>query len=944
MDAAKTRLKFRSHNLNGFKNSKEFLIQECNDDSFSVLAIQEHWLKPTHRKHMGTNSLKVLHPKFDAYATSGMASQIDQRILKGRPYGGTGFLFHKSLSKCIRAKVNEKHDRVSVMELSTVTENILLISAYMPYYNTDNNPEQLLEYRSTLAFIENLMANNPLHKFILFMDLNCNLYNTTHPYSSLINTMIGTYDLISSFDFLPGFDSTRDYTRFDVKRNSFTLIDGILISKSISHIVESCTILHSPLNVSDHLPVEIAVNIEIGDFLEDKSRISNFIPWSSLTSDELLSFRDNMTSSLMQISIPFQALNHGSELCDNCECLIALEKFYQDIVMAVSQADHCLPRKKHGLAKPFWSPELTVLKQKSIDSYSLWKSCSCPQSGPIFEEKRKANYQYKRALRISKQDSSSSMSDEMSTNLLSKDYNSFWKNWRQNTGNGRACSSMIDGFVDHKEIADCFATVYKGIYRSSVADDKLRTSFNEAFSPYQAEHQGDSLEPHLFTWSDVVDAVFSLKLGKATSTFLKAEHIFCGSPELTCFLQLLFNGLLSHSYMPYEFLCGTITPIVKDPNGDTTDSGNYRAVTLGPIFLQVFENLLMSKFGHFMSTNDLQFGFKRSHSTSHAVFVLREVINYYTTHGSNIVVSFLDCSKAFDTISHYGIFLKLIERKVPLCFLKIMIYWYLNMQTRCFWRDAFSEYFKVLTGTKQGGVLSPRLFSMYMDGLILRLKQAGIGCHILNVFLACLLYADDMCLLAPSRGAMQQLLSICDKYCSEFCLSFNVKKSKVLLFGNMKNLIIDPLMLDNKPIEVVTEWKYLGTTISSGRNMSFSTRSELSAFYRSFNSVMSAIQKPNSLVLMNILYSNCVPNLTYAAEVKDVSSRELIDLNVALNNSIRRIFSYNRWESTRALRQQLNFPNITEIFHQRRRCFISRCQRSENLIILFLIGLPTLSL
>ena len=328
----------------------------------------------------------------------------------------------------------------------------------------------------------------------------------------------------------------------------------------------------------------------------------------------------------------------------------------------------------------------------------------------------------------------------------------------------------------------------------------------------------------------------------------------------------------------------------------------------------------------------------------HMLYFFFANLSITTPHGSNIVVSFFDCTKAFDTISHYGIFLKLIERKVPLCFLKIMIYWYLNMQTRCFWRDAFSEYFKVLTGTKQGGVLSPRLFSMYMDGLILRLKQAGIGCHILNVFLACLLYADDMCLLAPSRGAMQQLLSICDKYCSEFCLSFNVKKSKVLLFGNMKNLIIDPLMLDNKPIEVVTEWKYLGTTISSGRNMSFSTRSELSAFYRSFNSVMSAIQKPNSLVLMNILYSNCVPNLTYAAEVKDVSSRELIDLNVALNNSIRRIFSYNRWESTRALRQQLNFPNITEIFHQRRRCFISRCQRSENRIILFLIGLPTLSL
>ena len=91
-----------------------------------------------------------------------------------------------------------------------------------------------------------------------------------------------------------------------------------------------------------------------------------------------------------------------------------------------------------------------------------------------------------------------------------------------------------------------------------------------------------------------------------------------------------------------------------------------------------------------------------------------------------------------------------------------MIYWYLNMQTRCFWPDAYSEYFNVVSGTKQGGVLSPRLFSMYMDGLIERLKKRGIGCHIINVFIACLLYADDMCLLAPSRGAMQELLSICE--------------------------------------------------------------------------------------------------------------------------------------------------------------------------------------
>ena len=229
---------------------------------------------------------------------------------------------------------------------------------------------------------------------------------------------------------------------------------------------------------------------------------------------------------------------------------------------------------------------------------------------------------------------------------------------------------MIDGYVDYTEIANRFADVYKDIYKGSESNDKLKDKFETVFPSFIGEHQNDSLTPYLFTWPDMIDAVFNIKVVKATSTFLKAEHVFCGSPELLCYLHLLYNGLLSHSYMPHEFLCGTITPIIKDPNGDSTCWGNYRGITLGPTFLQIFEYLLLNKFGHHLETCDLQFGFKKSHSTSHAIFVLKEVVNYYTVHGSNVLVRFLDCSKAFDTVSHYGIFLKMIERGVPLCFLK----------------------------------------------------------------------------------------------------------------------------------------------------------------------------------------------------------------------------------------------------------------------------------
>ena len=202
MDAKKTSFRLRSHNINGYNNSKEFLYNECNTEAFDILAIQEHWLKPSFRKYAGINSIKSLHPMYDSYATSGMNSQLEKHVLKGRPFGGTGFLFHKSLSKCLKARPDLQHDRVTILELSTTNEKILLCSVYMPYFKTDNNDEQLIEYRNTLAYIENVMDTNPQYKFILFMDFNCNLFNNSHPYSKLINAMMSNFDLVSNYTFI----------------------------------------------------------------------------------------------------------------------------------------------------------------------------------------------------------------------------------------------------------------------------------------------------------------------------------------------------------------------------------------------------------------------------------------------------------------------------------------------------------------------------------------------------------------------------------------------------------------------------------------------------------------------------------------------------------------------------------------------------------------------
>ena len=119
-------------------------------------------------------------------------------------------------------------------------------------------------------------------------------------------------------------------------------------------------------------------------------------------------------------------------------------------------------------------------------------------------------------------------------------------------------------------------------------------------------------------------------------------------------LHFICNAMIQHGIVVDDFLWGTITPFVKDSQGDVSDPHNYRGLTLGGLFSKLFEFYLDAKLSHFLGTDDLQFGFKKKTSPAHALFTLKTTVNHFTRHGSDVFVAFLDCTKAFGRISHFG--------------------------------------------------------------------------------------------------------------------------------------------------------------------------------------------------------------------------------------------------------------------------------------------------
>ena len=140
-------------------------------------------------------------------------------------------------------------------------------------------------------------------------------------------------------------------------------------------------------------------------------------------------------------------------------------------------------------------------------------------------------------------------------------------------------------------------------------------------------------------------------------------------------------------------------------------------------------------------------------------------------------------------------------------------------------------------------------------------------------------------------------------------------------------------------LQFVNEYKYLGVIILAGKHFSTSHTNPLIKFRSAANTVLNCNRKPSEDVLMKLLYATCVPIMTYACETLSYSAKQFNTLNTALNDCIRRIFGYNRWESTRFLRLTMGYPSITDIFNRRREKFLKHLPLIGNPTMHFLVSL-----
>ena len=179
-----------------------------------------------------------------------------------------------------------------------------------------------------------------------------------------------------------------------------------------------------------------------------------------------------------------------------------------------------------------------------------------------------------------------------------------------------------------------------------------------------------------------------------------------------------------------------------------------------------------------------------------------------------------------------------------------------------------SDSFSVSNGVRQGSVLSPVLFAVYLDGLLSELEGSGVGCYWGAHFVGAVCYADDIALLAPCPSAMRTMFSVCEEYAVTHGLKFNPDKTQLIRFRLQSTCMYhDRISLDG------VDLKFSDTVMHLGHLLSYNLDDTpyLMTGYRDQNSFSGIIPvKPGWMVGMHN-YGNFVQILSVELTVMMVS-------------------------------------------------------------------------
>ncbi|CAK1584651.1 unnamed protein product [Parnassius mnemosyne] len=900
--------KLVSFNCRSIKRSVDDVRFLCQ--SASVIALQETWLFGH-----DIQFLSGIDKRFGSTGTSAMDSAAG--MVSGRPYGGVGLLWNKSVFQNVSVMYCD-NPRICGIQIVLGDRSILVFSVYMPTDKMVN----LTEFTDCLSSVNAIINSSSVESVYILGDFNA------HPNERF-------------YDELMCFCDEQEWSCVDVQllgvsSGTHTFVSEVHGSRRwLDHCVATKSAVSSILNVyvnydvywSDHYPLVIECNLDIvKPKLNFVCKVTNEILWGDRKPEEIGIYTKLCNEKLRAFDFPEEFLSCSDCVCKCIDHKLLIDKLYSEIVNALSVAatESNTVRSRIG-KRPVvgWNRYVRDAHREARSKFLMWVWWGKPKNGSIYEEMHGSRSLFKSRLKWCQNHSEQIKMDILATQHAKNDFRNFWKS-TNNLNSKPGLPVSVNGINDHGLIANMFREHF---------------TVTSPLGPSQAIGDWGTCGQEIgirFTAKDVNKAIGSMSRGKSPGhDRLSIEHLKHAGPHLPRVLAMFYNLCIAHSYLPAALMRTVVVPIVKNKTGDISDKSNYRPISLATIVAKVLDSLLNAQLDKHLCLHDNQFGFRPGLSTESAILCLKQTVKYYSVRRTPIYACFLDLSKAFDLVNYEILWQKLKDTGLPEEVTRIFKFWYRNQVNVVRWSETYSQPYRLECGVRQGGLTSPKLFNLYVNALIELLSTTHVGCHIDEVCLNNVSYADDMVLLSASVCGLAKLLSICESYARSHGLIYNVNKSECMVFqakGKALPSYIPPIKLYGTPLRRVSQFKYLGHMVSFDLKDDADIERERRALSVRANMIARRFARCSVPVKVTLFRAYCTSFYTSSLWV-DYTQKQYNALRVQYNNAFRMLLGLPRYCSASGMFADARVDCFYTTMRKRCTSLVRRVRDSSNGIL-----------
>ena len=364
-------------------------------------------------------------------------------------------------------------------------------------------------------------------------------------------------------------------------------------------------------------------------------------------------------------------------------------------------------------------------------------------------------------------------------------------------------------------------------------------------------------------------------------------------------------------------------------DGDKLDCKNYRGIALLPQIGKIYERILEQRLRICVEKElgEWQYGFRPGRSTMDLIFTLKIMLEKAWEWDIDMFTVFLDLEKAFDRIQRGKLWRILGEEEynVNTQLKKAIISLYDNCESRV----GEGTWFKVSSGVRQGSVLSPLLFIIYMDKIVKEIQKGyeGYQRHIET-----LSYADDVAMVSRNKVYLQKAVDEWVNQLKNYDMKLNTRKSKVMVLSRQRNNC--EIYVEGNKLEEVNNFKYLGVNYNNAGQMQVEIDKRIAKYSKNLGLLYPLIKEKHipEKVKIQIYTTILKPILLYGSESWVLTTKMKSKLQAAEMRTLRLIKRVTRLDKQRNedIRKSLKVESLLNNIEKNQLRWFGHVQRMDN--------------